>query len=97
MALSRLLKAGAALLLTGVLLSVIYGYRLLISPWLRPSCRFTPTCSAYGIEALKNWGGFKGSWLIIRRLLRCHPWSWLGSGSGYDPVPEPQCNNIETV
>lgn len=50
---------------------------------LPPSCRFTPTCSAYALEALQRHGPFKGSYLTIRRLLRCHPWG----GSGYDPVP----------
>jgi uncharacterized protein len=87
MLLNRLFEVGSVLL-KGVLLGLIYGYRLFISPWLRPSCRFMPTCSAYGLEALKRFGGFKGGWLIVKRLSRCHPWSWLGNGSGYDPVPE---------
>lgn len=58
-------------------------YRLSISPLLPPSCRFTPTCSEYAIEALRRHGPFKGSWLALRRISRCHPWG----GSGYDPVP----------
>ena len=62
---------------------VIKIYQLLISPLFPPSCRFTPTCSHYSIEALKKFGIFKGSWLSIKRILRCHPWG----GSGYDPVP----------
>lgn len=62
---------------------IINAYRYLISPMLGPSCRYTPTCSAYGLEAIKKHGGFKGGWLTIKRIARCHPWG----GSGYDPVP----------
>lgn len=58
-------------------------YQICISPLKPPSCRFTPTCSQYAIEALKKYGPLKGSYLAIRRLLRCHPFG----GSGYDPVP----------
>lgn len=58
-------------------------YQLCISPLLPNSCRFTPTCSQYAIEALKIHGPIKGSWLTIKRLARCHPWG----GHGYDPVP----------
>ncbi|MDR0543748.1 MAG: membrane protein insertion efficiency factor YidD [Odoribacteraceae bacterium] len=58
-------------------------YRHVISPWLPPSCRYTPTCSRYAIEALQKHGPWKGSWLALKRILRCHPWG----GSGYDPVP----------
>lgn len=61
----------------------IHFYRMSISPMLPPSCRFTPTCSQYALEALKKHGPIKGSWLTIRRICRCHPWG----GSGYDPVP----------
>ncbi len=70
-------------ILTYLLLAPIYFYRAAISPHLGPSCRFTPTCSQYGIEALKKHGPFKGLYLTVRRILRCHPWG----GSGYDPVP----------
>ncbi len=70
-------------LLTWLLLQPIYLYRNFISPLTPPSCRFTPTCSQYAVEALKKHGPFKGFYLTIRRLLRCHPWG----GSGYDPVP----------
>ena len=58
-------------------------YRKFISPYTLPSCRFTPTCSQYAIEALTKYGPFKGSWLAIKRICRCHPWG----GHGYDPVP----------
>lgn len=69
--------------LTALLLLPIHFYRLFISPLTPPSCRFTPTCSAYAMEALQKHGPFKGLWLTLIRILRCHPWG----GSGYDPVP----------
>jgi uncharacterized protein len=58
-------------------------YQYLISPLLPTSCRYTPTCSAYGIEAIKKHGPFKGGWLAAKRISKCHPWG----GHGYDPVP----------
>lgn len=58
-------------------------YRGWISPLLPPACRYTPTCSAYAEEAVQRYGAARGSWLALRRLLRCHPWG----GSGHDPVP----------
>ena len=58
-------------------------YQVCISPLFPSTCRFTPTCSQYALEAFRKWGPFKGLYLTVRRLLRCHP---LG-GSGYDPVP----------
>lgn len=70
-------------LLTLPLLLLVRFYQLCISPLKPPSCRFTPTCSQYAIEALRKYGPIKGVYLTIRRLLRCHPWG----GSGYDPVP----------
>lgn len=69
----------ASLLLCGL----IRGYQLLLSPVLPASCRFTPSCSAYGLEAIRRHGALRGSWLALRRILRCHPWG----GLGYDPVP----------
>ena len=68
---------------TRLLIMLIRAYQLFLSPWLAPSCRFEPTCSAYAIEALKIHGPFHGLWLTIRRIGRCHPFG----GSGYDPVP----------
>jgi hypothetical protein len=65
------------------LIVLIKVYQLLISPIFPPSCRFTPTCSNYVLEALKKYGILKGGWLSLRRITRCHPWG----GSGYDPVP----------
>ena len=59
-------------------------YQRLISPLLPASCRYTPTCSHYTVEALQKHGLFKGGWLALKRIGSCHPWG----GSGYDPVPE---------
>lgn len=71
-------------LLAFLLILPIRFYRMAISPLLPPSCRFTPTCSQYAIEAIRKHGPLKGFYLAVRRLLRCHPWG----GCGYDPVPE---------
>jgi len=71
-----------------VLLSApIYVYRYTLSPMLPRACRFEPSCSAYALEALSLHGPFKGSWLALRRLSRCHPIAFLGGSSGVDPVP----------
>ncbi|MBP5392199.1 MAG: membrane protein insertion efficiency factor YidD [Bacteroidaceae bacterium] len=70
-------------LLTWLLIMFVRIYQRFISPLTPPSCRFTPTCSQYAVEALQKYGPFKGLWLALKRLLRCHPWG----GSGYDPVP----------
>lgn len=70
-------------ILRKVFLLPVYFYRTCISPFTPPSCRFTPTCSQYMVEAVLKYGIFKGTWLGIKRILRCHPWG----GSGYDPVP----------
>ena len=67
-----------------ILITLIKLYRYAISPYLAPSCRYTPTCSSYAIEAVERFGIFRGSWLAIRRISRCHPWH----EAGYDPVPE---------
>ncbi len=65
------------------LIALVKFYQICISPLKPPSCRFTPTCSSYAIEALKKHGPIKGGYLSFRRILKCHPWG----GSGYDPVP----------
>ncbi|MBV9548106.1 MAG: membrane protein insertion efficiency factor YidD [Alphaproteobacteria bacterium] len=62
-------------------------YRRFLSPLLPPTCRFTPTCSAYALEAIAEHGALKGLALALRRLARCHPLTWLGGSSGFDPVP----------
>ena len=62
-------------------------YRTFLSPLLPPACRFTPTCSAYALEAVERHGAGKGLLLAARRILRCHPFTWLGGSSGFDPVP----------
>ena len=66
-----------------ILLFLIRFYRKYISPHKKPCCRFTPTCSQYAIEAIEKYGAFKGGYLALRRVLRCHPFS---GKSGYDPV-----------
>jgi putative membrane protein insertion efficiency factor len=66
-----------------LLLGIIKLYQLLLSPLLGASCRYTPTCSQYGVEAIKKYGPFKGGWLTLKRIGSCHPWG----GHGHDPVP----------
>lgn len=66
-----------------IVLLPVYFYRICISPFIPPRCRYTPTCSQYALDAVKKHGVIKGGWLAIKRILRCHPWG----GSGYDPVP----------
>jgi len=65
------------------LVALIRVYQWVISPVLGPKCRFTPSCSHYAVEALKRYGLFKGCWLGMKRIVRCHPWG----GHGVDPVP----------
>ncbi|MCG7335956.1 membrane protein insertion efficiency factor YidD [Sporosarcina sp. ACRSM] len=67
-----------------ILMGFIKIYQKIISPLTPPSCRFYPTCSHYGLEALEKHGALKGSWLTIRRILKCHPFH----EGGFDPVPE---------
>lgn len=67
-----------------LLIGLVKGYQVFISPLLLPSCRFQPTCSQYAIEALDRHGALKGAWLATRRICRCHPFS----PGGYDPVPQ---------
>ena len=77
---TQLLSRGLATLL----LALIGFYRQWISPLLGPRCRFIPSCSAYGLEAISRHGPWRGSWLTLRRLLRCHPFT----ACGCDPVPD---------
>jgi putative membrane protein insertion efficiency factor len=58
-------------------------YQWILSPVIGPSCRFTPSCSNYALQAFKKYGPFKGFWLSVKRISRCHPWG----GHGEDPVP----------
>ena len=67
-----------------LLIALVKGYRLLLSPWLGSACRFEPTCSVYALGALERHGALRGGALTARRLLRCHPWC----AGGHDPVPE---------
>ena len=71
----RVVRAGLVL--------AVRGYQVAISPLLPPSCRYYPTCSQYAVEALERHGAWRGSWLALRRILRCHPFR----PGGYDPVP----------
>ncbi|EEK15664.1 conserved hypothetical protein YidD [Capnocytophaga gingivalis ATCC 33624] len=70
-------------LLTYPFILLVRFYQVAISPLKPPTCRFSPTCSTYALEALKKYGLLKGGRLALRRIMRCHPWG----GSGYDPVP----------
>lgn len=66
-----------------LLIFLVRAYQAAISPLLPPSCRFSPSCSNYAIEALKRHGPTRGTWLALKRVARCHPWN----PGGYDPVP----------
>jgi putative membrane protein insertion efficiency factor len=66
-----------------ILIFLVNVYRIGISPYLGPSCRYSPTCSKYALDALQIHGALKGTWLTAKRILSCHPWS----EGGYDPVP----------
>ena len=66
-----------------LLITLVRGYRLLLSPWLGSACRFEPTCSQYALQALQQHGAGAGSYLTAARLARCHPWC----AGGHDPVP----------
>ena len=66
-----------------LLVALVKGYRLFLSPWLGSACRFEPTCSVYALGALEQHGALAGSYLTLTRLARCHPWC----AGGHDPVP----------
>ncbi|MGB1254799.1 MAG: membrane protein insertion efficiency factor YidD [Thiolinea sp.] len=72
-----------------ILIGLVRGYQLVISPLIGSNCRFYPSCSHYTLEALQLHGALKGSWLGFRRISRCHPWH----EGGLDPVPQPGENN----
>lgn len=72
-----------------LIIQLIRGYRLLLSPWLGNHCRFYPSCSSYAITAVERHGALRGSVMGVARLLRCHPWH----PGGVDPVPEKECTH----
>ena len=71
---------------TNILIKLIKGYKFVFSPLLGQSCRYLPTSSEYTIEALKEFGLAKGTFLSLKRILSCHPIKFLGGGEGFDPV-----------
>ena len=78
---------------TLILIKFIKAYKYLISPLLGNSCRYLPTCSEYSIDALKEYGFFKGLFMSIKRILSCHPIKFLGGGEGFDPVKKEMKDN----
>lgn len=77
-------------MMRALLIGVVKGYRLFLSPWLGSSCRFEPTCSVYSLQVLEQHGAAAGSYLTVRRLVRCHPWC----DGGHDPVPQQLPRNM---
>lgn len=71
-------------ILSSIFIFFVKVYQAVISPLFGSNCRFTPTCSTYTIESIKEWGPFKGTWLGIKRISKCHPWG----SQGWDPVPK---------
>ncbi len=80
-------RSGLSRLAVAALIAPIRFYQRFLSPMMPPACRFQPTCSHYAVEAIKVHGPLRGTGLAARRLLRCHPITWLGGSSGDDPVP----------
>lgn len=76
-------KKGIQPLFSFIFLAIIRFYQVFISPFLGANCRYTPTCSQYGKEAILKYGPFKGGWMALKRIVRCNPWG----GHGHDPVP----------
>ena len=76
-----------------LLIGLLKAYRAVISPLYGDVCKFYPTCSTYALDAIRVHGSLKGTWLSVRRLVRCHPWS-LG---GYDPVPAANAQKVHRV
>lgn len=75
--------------LSTIMLGLVRFYQGVISPLTPASCRYVPSCSEYAVEAIQKHGPFKGGWLAIKRISRCHPWG----GHGYDPVPDSESDN----
>jgi len=71
-------------LLTKLMVALVKLYQYILSPILPGACRYTPSCSEYGVQALRKHGPWRGGWLTLKRILSCHPWG----GHGHDPVPE---------
>lgn len=71
-----------------ILILIIIGYQRLVSPYFPSSCRFDPTCSHYAKEAIQTHGVFKGTYISVKRIAKCHPIKLLGGSEGYDPVPK---------
>lgn len=76
------LKSTTRKVLIAPFILLIRFYQVVISPWIGPKCRYTPTCSHYAVDALRKYGIIKGLWKALKRISRCHPWG----GSGYDPA-----------
>ena len=75
------------ILLIWTMIRLIHAYRYVLSPWIGNQCRFYPSCSYYSEEAINRYGFFIGSYLTLRRLIKCHPWH----EGGLDPIPEKTC------
>lgn len=75
-----------------LLIGLLRAYRMLISPLYGQVCRYHPSCSAYALEAVTEYGALRGVWLAFRRLVRCHPWA----AGGYDPVPPRQTDSCDS-
>ncbi|MEP6646776.1 MAG: membrane protein insertion efficiency factor YidD [Saprospiraceae bacterium] len=71
-------------MISKLLIALVRLYQVLLSPLIGRGCRYTPSCSQYMIDAIKEWGPLKGTWYGVKRIGRCHPWG----GHGYDPVPK---------
>jgi uncharacterized protein len=89
----RSLRERLARLPATTLIVLVRGYRFFLSPWLGSSCRFEPTCSSYSLQALQAHGAAAGTYLTLRRLVRCHPWC----EGGHDPVPARLFTRLFTI
>lgn len=78
-------RPGVYSIMKKMLIGLVRGYQMIISPFLGNNCRYSPTCSAYTIEAMEKYGPFRGIWMGLKRVGRCHPFH----EGGYDPVPDP--------